>query len=150
MSQTPLTRANVTAASRVTLPFYAVWNIGLGFTWAVQDASRSSIATRAIRDYVSIDTVGTALVILGSTIAAGLFLQNRKVVSLALLTALIIYAIFGIAVIRALSPELMFTPWPDIQLQNDTDSLTASYWFFAFAIFYFASAKSVFFDEPRS
>lgn len=148
MSQSPLTRSNVTAASRITLPFWAAWNIVLGLTWTLQDEMRSSIGLRAIDDYVPVDVAGSLVTALGVVVAIGLCTHIRWLATAALLGGFILYIVFGIAVVVATDPLLEFHPWPEIILQNVNDSLTACYWFFGFAVLHLASARSLFTDEP--
>lgn len=148
MTQTPLRRSTATAASRVMLPFYVLFNLGMGLTWTFQDDQRSSIGIRALEAKgMPSEIVGLVIAAVGLSVLLGMLSGSRFAAAMALMVASIFYAIFAGFILANLDPSLTFTPWPYLELGNARDSLSAFLWPVLVAVASFASFRSLMADE---
>lgn len=82
----PLDRANVTAASRITLPMYPILYLGVGLAFLLQDATRTSgPAFDVAKNLAPIHAWGWVFALVGLAETAALLSHRRRLYVLALI-----------------------------------------------------------------
>lgn len=112
----PLTRANVTRASRIMLPAHAIVSAGIGAAWFIQDDVRTRIpALYSLRDIWPIQATGMLLLSIGILVAVAILAQRRELAAVMLLAGALAYTFLAvvIAVSVASHPGSYSAPlWP--------------------------------------
>lgn len=94
-----LTRATVTAASRIMLPVDAILSAWIGAAWALQSDARTAIPSLyALRHVWPISATGAVLVILAVAVTVGLLLHNRAITAMALGASVVAYVFLAVAI----------------------------------------------------
>lgn len=133
----PLSKANVTIASRLMLPTHAIFSTYLGVTWAIQDPTRTHTKALTVLNVWPIEATGVILAAFGVALVAGLLSQRRTIAAIALAANVIVYlALAGIILAASISAHA---------------SWSAAAWPVYIAVAHFASMLSLANDEgPRT
>lgn len=112
-----LTRATVTAASRIMLPTHAGFSVALGGVWAWQADERTAVhSLYALRDIWPIQATGGLLFALGALGVVSLLLGRRLPAAVLLFAGAVGYAALTVAVAWSLpgSPLASYSAplWP--------------------------------------
>lgn len=132
----PLTRGNVTYASRIMLPVHIVFSSWLGLAWLAQDSTRTAVPSLyALRGVWPIQNTGIVLVVVGVIALLGVLSHRRVVAAVALGMGALAYLILT-----------GFIAWP---LLSGAGSFSSPAWPLYVALAHFASMVSLARDTPN-
>lgn len=130
----PLTRANITRASRVMLPAHALLSGGIGIAWLAQSDVRTRIpALYSLRHIWPIQGTGLLLVCIAALIAVGMATRNRGIAAVMLLAGAGVYLFLAVVIA--------------VSVARHPASYSAPLWALYVAAAHLASALSLASDE---
>lgn len=95
----PLTRGNVTAASRIMLPAHIIFSTWLGLAWLLQADIRTAVpALYALRNLWPIQATGVVMLAVGIAALAGVLSHQRPLAAVALGMGALTYLGLGAAI----------------------------------------------------
>lgn len=142
----PVTRANVTSASRIMLPVYVLFSGALGLVWLLQDTNRTNRSLTALAAHWPVPATGAVLVVLAVLILGSLLTRLRVAAAVAVAAAGMAYLVLGVIFMGPLGLGLTLG-WPLLQIRNPAASLSAPFWPWFVAVAHFASVASLVAEE---